>query len=410
MGTVTFRQEARTMAQVIERGSGRYLVRVFLGRDPSTGKRNYHNKTIRGTKKQAEAYGRKIQHEVDTGVFREAAHQTVGEYLDHWMEHTAHRKVRPRTLEGYEDVLRLHVRPVVGDVPMGSLSPQDVERIVTTMEAKGRSPQTIRNALTPLRHALNHAVKHGTIPQNPATADLVDLPKKVQRKVDTLTAEEAKGFVEAAKGERWGALYVVLLGGGMRPGEALGLKWDDFDGKAVRIDRALVRARNGRDWRLRETKTAKSRRTVPLPGFAVNALKEFRRLQAEDKLQAGVRVERDGADLRGREGGAPSVALPGPGHLHGTSSPKRTSRTFVRTTSGTPAPPYSWPPGSTRRSSRSAWDTRPWPSPSTRIAPSSLGSRRKPRRSWGSCWDERPQADPGPPTGGGLARVAHRSW
>jgi integrase len=275
------------MAQVIERGSGRYLVRVFLGRDPSTGKRNYHNKTIRGTKKQAEAYGRKIQHEVDTGVFREAAHQTVGEYLDHWMEHTAHRKVRPRTLEGYEDVLRLHVRPVVGDVPMGSLSPQDVERIVTTMEAKGRSPQTIRNALTPLRHALNHAVKHGTIPQNPATADLVDLPKKVQRKVDTLTAEEAKGFVEAAKGERWGALYVVLLGGGMRPGEALGLKWDDFDGKAVRIDRALVRARNGRDWRLRETKTAKSRRTVPLPGFAVNALKEFRRLQAEDKLQAG---------------------------------------------------------------------------------------------------------------------------
>jgi len=49
------------MAQIEKRGMNRYLVRVFLGRDGVDGKRRYHSRMIRGTKKQAEAYGTRIQ-------------------------------------------------------------------------------------------------------------------------------------------------------------------------------------------------------------------------------------------------------------------------------------------------------------------------------------------------------------
>ena len=85
------------MSQISKRGTNRYLVRVFLGRDGVGGKRRYHSKTIRGTKKQAEACATRIQYEVDTGTFGKAATGTVGEFLDAWVEETARTRVRLRT-------------------------------------------------------------------------------------------------------------------------------------------------------------------------------------------------------------------------------------------------------------------------------------------------------------------------
>jgi integrase len=285
------------MAQVIHRGKGRHLVRVFLGRDPATGRRKYHNKTIRGTKKQAETYGRKIQHQVDTGTFREPASQTVTEFLDWWFENTARRRVHAETL---------HLEPTLGEIPLGQITPAHVQQLVTAMEAKKLSPRTIRNAHGLLRNALSRAVREGTIPANPAAAKLVDLPKARRRELTVLSRTEAAAFVKAAKGERWGPLFVLLLGSGMRPGEALGLTWPDFDGSRVRIRRALVRARDGSGtWRLREPKTPNSRRTVPLPKFAITALHEHRRRQAEEKLRAGPDYEDRGL-IFSDERGAPA--------------------------------------------------------------------------------------------------------
>lgn len=39
---------------------------------------------------------------------------TVGDWLDHWLEHIASRRVRARTLESYEALVRLHLRPGIG--------------------------------------------------------------------------------------------------------------------------------------------------------------------------------------------------------------------------------------------------------------------------------------------------------
>jgi integrase len=291
------------MAQVITRGRGRHLVRVFLGRDPATGRRRYHNKTIRGTKKQAEAYGRKIQTQVDSGTFREPTRQTVAEFLDHWFEHTARRRVHRETLQEYKAIAERHLKPVLGKIRLGQLTPEHVQQLVTAMEAKKRAPRTIRNAHGVLRNALSRAVREGTIPMNPASAKLVDLPKTRRRELTVLSPKEAAAFVEAARGERWGPLFILLLGSGMRPGEALGLQWSDFEGSSLRIRRALVRSRDGSGKRrLKEPKTRDSRRTVPLPDFALEALRTHRRRQAEEKLRAGAEYEDRGlifADERG---------------------------------------------------------------------------------------------------------------
>ena len=50
----TERSEINMAGQIIKRGERTWLVRVFLGRDAQTGKRQYHNQTVQGTKKGAE--------------------------------------------------------------------------------------------------------------------------------------------------------------------------------------------------------------------------------------------------------------------------------------------------------------------------------------------------------------------
>ncbi len=68
-------------------------------------------------------------------------------------------------------------------------------------------------------------------------ADLVDLPRKPRREMRALSPEQASAFLRAACGTPFEALWVLLLTTGMRPSEALGLKWSDLEGNKVRIQR-----------------------------------------------------------------------------------------------------------------------------------------------------------------------------
>ncbi len=59
--------------QIVPRGENTWLVRVYLGRDPRTGKRLYNNKTVHGTKKAARTYLNGALREHDLGKFATAA-------------------------------------------------------------------------------------------------------------------------------------------------------------------------------------------------------------------------------------------------------------------------------------------------------------------------------------------------
>jgi hypothetical protein len=74
-------------------GKQSWLVQIHLGYDEDTGKRHYHNKTVRGTKKDAEKYLSTKLRELDTGTFVDPAPVTVGAYLDQWLENAAKPKL-----------------------------------------------------------------------------------------------------------------------------------------------------------------------------------------------------------------------------------------------------------------------------------------------------------------------------
>jgi integrase len=305
--------------QLIKRG-GAWLVRVYLGRDEETGKRRYHNKTIHGRKKDAQAYLNKALRERDTGDFTEPSRESLSKYLDRWLETAAKPSVRPRTFADYEGIVRRYLKPELGSYALGSVSPVAIQALYTKMMAPeddggmGLSARSVRYAHAVLHRALQKAVKWRLISRNPAADVVEDLPRLEEKEMAAWGKEEARRFLAAARSrpadpavverdghdpnegreDRWLALWTVLLSTGLRPGEALALKWTDLEGNNLRIRRTLVRRGGAKGWRFEEPKTDRSRRVVSLPASTVDALRRHRVRQAEEKLAAGVAYEDQG--------------------------------------------------------------------------------------------------------------------
>jgi integrase len=118
---------------------------------------------------------------------------------------------------------------------------------------------------------------------------LVDPPHVPRAEIESLTQAELRVFLDAVRGDRFEAFYVLAISTGMRRGELLGLEWQhiDLDKATLRVQKALQRV-DGR-LQLVEPKSANSRRTLTIPLLAVEALRERRRRQLEERLAAGSR-------------------------------------------------------------------------------------------------------------------------
>src|SRR5215218_7547409 len=127
-----------------------------------------------------------------------------------------------------------------------------------------------------------------------SAADAVKAPRPAPEEMHPLSPEEASKLIEAARGDKLEALYVLAVQTGMRQGELLALKWEDVDLNegVIRIRRTLVRS--GGRIALGEPKTKGSRRTVYLTGAAVEALQAHLEQQLEDIERLGDLYRDDG--------------------------------------------------------------------------------------------------------------------
>jgi integrase len=271
--------------QIIKRRDKVWIVRIFTGRD-SEGKRRYLNKTIYGTKKDANTYLSATLTAMSAGTFVESSPLTVNAYLDNWLEAAARPRVRERTFTSYEDVLRLYIRPTLGNKKLSDLRPLDLQGLYSDMQARGLSARTIRYAHSVLASALTQAVKWRMAAQNPAM--LVELPRSSRKEMEALSPEDVTRFLAEAATDHLGVLFAFALATGLRPSEFMGLQWKDIElGKGiVTVCRTLVR-RKGGGWYYGEPKTPRSRRNIPLPASMLRALITHKRQQSETRLKAG---------------------------------------------------------------------------------------------------------------------------
>ncbi|HZH91579.1 MAG TPA: tyrosine-type recombinase/integrase [Pyrinomonadaceae bacterium] len=303
--------------QIIKRGDKTWVVRIFTGRD-TNGKRSYLNKTIKGNKKDAETYLSKTLTAMSTGTFVESSPLTVDEYLDRWLQTAAKPRLRAHTFVHYAELLTRYVRPAIGKKRLSDIRPLDIQALYSHMTAPklkkedepqpsityglGLSARSVRYTHAVLSSALKQAVKWLMLSQNPAAS--VDLPRASRKEMKAMTADEAGRFLTAASEDRLSALFSLAITTGMRPEEYLALQWKDIDlekGIAT-VQRALVWNRKGGGWTFTAPKTARSRRSIPMPVSVVRALISHKRRQAEARLKAGADYQNYDLVFATREG------------------------------------------------------------------------------------------------------------
>src|SRR6185369_15352064 len=273
------------VGQIIRRGERAWLVRVSRGRNAS-GKRQYLNKTIHGTKKDAQNYLNKKLTEKSTGTLIAPTRLTLNEFLDKWLDVSARPRLRERTFEHYGELLDRYVRKPIGAYTLTSIQSLDIQNLYAEMQTRGLSARTVRYVHAVLSSALKQSVRWGMLTINPA--NLVDLPKQERREMQSLSPEQAVMFQNEAVKDKSGIVFNFALVTGMRPEEYLALKWSDLDletGQAT-VRRTLVWL-NGGGWKFGEPKTSRSRRTVSFPMQLARALVSHKREQAEARLKAG---------------------------------------------------------------------------------------------------------------------------
>jgi integrase len=227
---------------------------------------------------------------------------TVAEWLDHWLTNIAPARVRTRTLESYEAIVRVHLKPGLGHHRIDRLQPEHLETLYAALGRRGLAPATVLRVHRVLSRALKVAMQRGTVARNVAT--LVDPP--TSRRPQTaapLDADEAKRVLAAATGTRNAARWTVALALGLRQSEALALRWTDLDLERGTLSvRRGVHRTKGRGLVYEEPKADRSRRTVVLPSQLVDALRAHRAEQERERAAADVAWEDHGLVFAQRDG------------------------------------------------------------------------------------------------------------
>jgi len=236
------------------------------------------------TKKECLAKAAEARDAHRKGVLVTGPRQTFGAYLDRWLDnHIAPNRAK-KTTSSYRQMARLHIKPALGNLTLASITAARLEDLYR-VKRETLAPRTVAYLHAIIRSALARAERQGTIGFNPCRR--VEPPRSKRPEIQPLSLEEAMQFLTVASTDRLAAMWTLALHTGLRQGELLGLRWQDVDNDRMTltvaqtiqvIDGAIEKGRG---------KSDKARRTIPIPGPAATAMRQWKARQNVDRLKAG---------------------------------------------------------------------------------------------------------------------------
>jgi integrase len=185
------------------------------------------------------------------------------------------------------------VLPKLGDSRLDMIRTARIELEVVKPLREAGKVRTAGLCVAVLSKVMRTAAKDPTLGLygNPCAGVEIGAGKK--RQVAPLDAKEGAAFREAIRGKRHEALFLLLMGTGLRPGEARALGWEHVDLAAgtARVERSV----DDED-RFSAPKTEKGKRSVPLPTEVRQALRELH-LRAGRPTSGLVFPDRSGGPL-----------------------------------------------------------------------------------------------------------------
>ena len=222
---------------------------------------------------------------------------TVADVISDLLAHPPAKWKSPITLINKKN-LAARITSALGKVKVARLTVTQVERFLEDAAAEGLSADTLRRLRWMLQLAIRRAERDGKAARN--VAALAEVPAGPRRQSKSMNLEQIRALLGLDLTSWWRAYITVALMCGLRPGELLGLRWEDVDFKAgvIRVRKCLKAlpdpVTGKRVLVLEELKTERSKRTIRMPRQVVAVLLALRKEQAAARLKLGTLY-----DLRG---------------------------------------------------------------------------------------------------------------
>ncbi|MCB0880202.1 MAG: site-specific integrase [Thermoleophilia bacterium] len=231
---------------------------------------------------------------------------TVAQLFEEWRENHVKVNCSPAYYRDVEVHYRLRIEPMIGHRRIDTVDRQVVRKMMAQMKQVMREKfpdneygghRAINKTLTVLKGMLSYAVQCDMLTHNPAHG-VKELSEEPQRMVSAwpMPAIEAVAREALVRPERlpefqrsqqapWQGqrdYTIVMLAAltGLRQSELLGLTWECVDGEWLHVTHKLDRVTQT----LRETKSRRGRRSVPLLAAARQVLDEWRAVGAHDEI------------------------------------------------------------------------------------------------------------------------------
>jgi integrase len=212
-----------------------------------------------------------VRSELQKGILPQNDRITVSEFIENYMETVAKDTLRPRTQELMWSFIRVHIGPSLGKIKLKDLGPHHLQTFYRQKMDAGLSRRTVQLLHVTIRRVLNQAVSWGVITKN--VCSQVRAPRPIKKAPTFFTKEQLNTFLSSVRGHRWYLIYLLLVYGGFREGEVLGIHVEDCDmvNRVINVRHAVLTLKGGLV--ITEPKTESSKRAVSLPKVAYDELK-----------------------------------------------------------------------------------------------------------------------------------------
>ncbi len=251
---------------------------VSEGHDAESGKRQrrflYADTKKNAQKKLVQYLGRRV------GAPNRATSKIIlADYAGRFLEDVGALR-SPNTRRSYEQVLRLHILPTLGQERVDRLDSEAIRGLYADLRRAGLSTSLLARVHVTFRRVLNVAVEQGVIPSNPI--DQVQAQTHKRSAAKSLTVDQLRRLFEVSRGDRLEALIVLAATSGLRQGELFALRWDDVDLKRATLSVTHSVEEISGSLRLVEPKSSSGRRRIELSRLAVKALTQRRAIAEEE--------------------------------------------------------------------------------------------------------------------------------
>lgn len=246
---------------------------------------------------------KEVDRDISDGIKAEKRNTTINELFDLWCH--IKRGLKDNTFQNYKYMYNTFVRPKFGKLKISQVKKSDVKRFYNYLaDERGLQASTIDSIHTVLHQVFDLAVDDGYIRSNPSERVLKELKQAhcfQTEKRKALTVAEQELLLDYLRNtphyRHWYPIFAVMLGTGLRVGEATGLRWCDIDldEGLINVNHTLVYyshgPQNGCYFNVNTPKTKAGERVVPMLGFVREAFLEERENQKETGISCKVSVD-----------------------------------------------------------------------------------------------------------------------